>query len=230
MKRGKHIMRHFGIFHKDERGLAIVEATILLPVCIIMVAAVYYASIFMCQKANMQANLQNALIYYKNTASDTYVEASPNMAYKREGQTIDADGSSYTTPTELFPYRFFGFAFDSSDFESFFRSMAGYMFFDTGDNITITSQSHNYIIYKTITATATQEVRPAISLSLVGVPNSFTLTVTGEAVVTDADDFIRNVDFAVDLVKNTKLGEIAGNIAEKAESLYSSFREKFGLD
>ena len=197
-------MRRFGIFHKDERGLAIVEATILLPVCIIMVAAVYYASVFMCQKAN--------------------------MAYKREGQTIDADGSSYTTPTELFPYRFFGFAFDSGDFESFFRSMVGYMFFDTGDNITITSKSHNYIIYKTITANATQEVKPAISLSLVGVPNSFTLTVTGEAVVTDADDFIRNVDFAVDLVSDTKLGELAGNVAEKAESLYSSFREKFGLD
>ena len=50
---------------KEQDGLAIVEATILLPFCFIMVIAIYYASIFMCQKANLQANLQTALIYYK---------------------------------------------------------------------------------------------------------------------------------------------------------------------
>ena len=54
-----------GKWIKNEKGLAVVEATLLLPFCFIMIIALYYAAIFMCQKANLQANVQNALIYYK---------------------------------------------------------------------------------------------------------------------------------------------------------------------
>ena len=44
-----------------EKGLAVVEATLLLPFCFLMIFALYYAAIFLCQKANLQANLENAL-------------------------------------------------------------------------------------------------------------------------------------------------------------------------
>lgn len=54
---------------KSEKGTAIVEATMLLPFCILMVLALYYASIFVCQKANLQANVENALIYYKSQSN-----------------------------------------------------------------------------------------------------------------------------------------------------------------
>ena len=134
-------------FHKDESGLAVVEATILLPFCMIMVIAIYYAAIFMCQKANLQANLQNALIYYKNVESDTYVTAGSQMGYGNSSGTVTASGSSYSTPQELFPYRFFGMKFNKTEFESFFRSMCGYMFFDTGSNVSLTADKKNFIVY-----------------------------------------------------------------------------------
>ena len=35
---------------KNEKGLAVVEATLLLPFCFIMIIALYYVAIFMCQK------------------------------------------------------------------------------------------------------------------------------------------------------------------------------------
>ncbi|MBQ8509980.1 MAG: hypothetical protein IJ493_08755 [Clostridia bacterium] len=217
--------------HKNESGLAIVEATILLPVCIIMVVAIYYASIFMCQKANLQANVQNTLIYYKNVDSDTYVTLNTNnMTYTSGSGTVDADGSSYGTPTPLFPYRFFSFNVQQSKFEQFFRSMCGYMFFDTGTNVELKVVPKNYVVYKTITATATQTVKPAVSLSLIGLSDEITIKVTGKVVVTDGDDFIRNVDLVIDLVEDTKFGEIVKSIGTKAGELYQSFKTNFNID
>ncbi len=218
------------LLQKDERGMAVVEAAILLPLCMLMVFAVYYASIFMCQKANMQANLQNALVYYKNTDSDTYVTANANMAYKRESASVGASGSAYGVNQEhLSPYRFFLFSFNKEEFESFFRSMAGYMFFDTGDNIEITTDTTNIIVYKTIEAVATQTVRPAVSLAWIGFPDEIELKVTAKSVVTNGDELIRNIDLAVDLLRDTKLGEIASNIVTKVTEVYGKMKKSLGL-
>ncbi len=221
-------MRKFKMICKDERGLAVVEAAILLPVCILMIVAVYYASIFMCQKANLQANLQNALVYYKNVDSDTYVEAKTGMAYNRADTGVSAVGGGLSTPAPLFPYRFFSLQMNESGFTSFFRSMCGYMFFDTGENVAVTVDTTNYVVYKTISATAVQKVKPAISLAMFGLPDAIELRAYGEVVITNSDDFIRNVDFVFDLLADTKLGEIAGQVVDKAASLYKSFKEKFG--
>ncbi|MCD7807507.1 MAG: hypothetical protein LUH19_09265 [Lachnospiraceae bacterium] len=214
---------------KEESGLAIVEATILLPVCMIIVIAIYYASIFLCQKANLQANLQNALIYYKNVQSDSFVEAESQMSYSVSGNTQNGVGSSYGSTRGLFPYRFFMFNFSEDNFKSFFKSMCGNMFFDTGSNVSVEVETHNYIIYKSIEATATQTVKPAISLSLAGVPDSMTISVSGEAVITDGDDLIRNVDFVIDIVSETSVGKKITEWAGKVTSLYGKFKEKFNI-
>lgn len=217
-------------FSKNESGLAVVEAAILLPVCILMVVAIYYAAIFMCQKANMQANLQNALIYYKNVDSDTYVSADADMDFTRtkdDSTKISAKGSSYSVSSSLFPYRFFSMKFNNDDFESFFRSMSGYMFFDSGDNITLTTDTSNYVIYKTIKVTAEQTVMPAVSMSLIGLSDSLTISSTCEVVITNSDDFIRNVDFITDLLRDTKLGQKASELVDKAAEFYKKFKDKF---
>lgn len=214
---------------KNEDGLAIVEATILLPVCMLMIIALYYASIFLCQKANLQANLQTALIYYKNVESDTYVEAKEQMQFQHTDGTVGAVGSSYGRTSKLFPYRFFGMQFREQSFASLFRSICGNMFFDSGDNVDLTVRSVNYVVYKKISATASQEVRPAISLKMVGVPEQMTISVSGETVVTDADDFIRNTDFAADLISNTALGEKIGDLTDLVSGIYNKFKEKFHI-
>lgn len=213
-------------FIKEERGLAVVEATLLLPFCMIMVIAVFYAAIFMCQKANLQANLQNSLIYYKNVSSDTFVQAAGQISYTGDTGTA-ASGSSYSVDGKKFPYRFLGMSFESSSMESFFRSMCGHMFFDTGENVDFTADSVNYVVYKEITATATQTVKPAINLSMVGASNEMTISVTGKAIVNDADELIRNVDFVVDIVSETKLGQQISSLAQKVSDAYEKFTEKF---
>lgn len=224
---------NMGKWIKNEKGLAVVEATLLLPFCFIMIIALYYAAIFMCQRANLQANVQNALIYYKNTDSDNFVTASPDMAYEKTEGTISAVGSSYQAPEDDYskssPYRFLSFKFSEDDFPSFFRSMVGYMFFDKGENVQISADSKNYIVYKTITATVTQNVKPAISLKMVGGSDTITISATATAVVTNSDDFIRNTDFVVDVVSKTKLGQKASELIDKAWDFYGKFKEKFNI-
>lgn len=216
--------------YQSEKGLAVIEATILLPFCIIMVLALYYASIFMCQKANLQANLENALIYYKNVESDTYVTAEAQMNYSNNAGTVGAVGGGYENPTKLFPYRFFGMKFNEKSFESFFRSMCGNMFFDSGDTVEFEAKKTNYVVYKTIKARAEQTVKPAISLSMLGINDTMTISVTGEVIITDGEDFIRNVDFIIDIVEDTKLGKKASEMVDKAVGLYNKFKDKFNIN
>ena len=214
---------------KEENGTAIVEATLLLPFCMIMIIALFYAAIFMCQKANLQANVQNALIYYKNVYTDTYIEAKSDMSYGGGEGTLTAEGSQFVGPSFRFPYRFLSMKLDESSFETFFRSMYKYMFFDDGGSVEFKPKKTNYIIYKEISVTATQTVKPAINLAMVGAGNEIEIVVTGKAVVSDGDDFIRNIDFAVDIFNQTTLGKKAQELVGKAKEFYDKFKTKFNI-
>ena len=48
--------------------------------------------------------------------------------------------------------------------------------------------------------------------------------------ITNGDDFIRNIDFAVDIVEDTKIGQAAGQFVDKVKNFYDKFKEKFGVN
>ena len=223
-------MKQFG---RDSRGYVFVEATLLLPFCLLMIVALFYVALFMCQKANLQANLENTLIYYKNVDSDTYVTAKSQMSYTTAGAEDSADGSSFEEPSIKFPYRFFLSAnsrnIAEGNMESFFRSMCGHMFFQTESNVKFSAQEKNYVVYKVITASATQTVHSAVSFSAIGIPDTMTIAVSGKAVVSDGDEFIRDVDFVTDLMSDTALGQSVESGIAKVGEMYGTFKEKFGV-
>lgn len=214
-------------FRKSEQGTAMVEATLMLPFCMIMIVGVLYAALYLCQKANIQSNLETALLYYKAAESDTYVESKTQMEY--DGSGLEAVGSNYWDIAELKylePYsRLLSTEFKEDNFKKFVRDICGHMFFDTGENIHISAVSGGNPFYRTISATAVQEIIPPINLSMVGGPDTMVIQVTGEIVVTDGDDFIRNMDFAIDVLVDTKLGEIAQEIGDRAQEIYGKFKE-----
>lgn len=210
-------------FRKSEQGTAMIEATLMLPFCMIMIVGVLYVALYLCQKANIQSNLETALLYYKAAESDTYVESKTQMEYNGSG--LETVGSNYGTVRYLNPYRFFFMKFKESDYKSFFKSICGHMFFDMGENVKITAKRHNYVFYKTIEATASQTVKPPINLSMVGGPEEMTIEVTGEIVINDGDDFIRNVDFAIDMLADTEMGKFVQGIGQKAKGIYDKFKE-----
>lgn len=229
-------MRHF--FTK-EQGDTIVEATIVYPLTIFVFFVLLYASLFLCQRANLQANLEDALIYYKNVGTDTYVSVEDKMRFYKEGETIHAKGNRYEVSGKLNPYRrigkvlgnALGFEEISSDkFSQFFHSSCGHMFFYTGKNVRVELESvTDALLYKKITAKATQTLESPINLAIVGATHKMTVVAKATVVVVDGDDMIRDIDFAGDVIKDTKFGAAATDLAGKALNFYEDLKEKLGI-
>lgn len=221
-------------YMQKEQGHTIVEATIIYPVTILVFFVLLYAALFVCQRANLQANLEDALIYYKNADSDTYVTAGRELSFSTDGNIIAAAGNTYEEPQKLDPYRSIfrsvGIgSVNSGNFSSFFRSAYRHMFFDDGSNITVTIKEQNFLIYKRLTATAEQTVRPAVNIAFVGASNSLTISSTATVVVVDGDSMIRDIDFAKGLVSDTRFGKAASKAVGKAVDFYNKLKEKLGI-
>ena len=221
---------------KNRKGDSIVEATILLPFCTVMIVALYFAAIYVCQKANLQANLQNTLIYYKNIYSDTFMVPADNITYtikSGDGSGTNSGGGVYSYKPEKYknPYRFFIMDKPGKEFKTVFLTMCGNMFFETpgGDNIVVKVTPKNYVVYQSLTVDVSQSITPAINLSMIGVKSSIDLEVSGTVVISDGDDFIRNIDFAIDVLENTKIGEKLKGLVKKAGNFYDKIKSTFGI-
>ena len=100
------------------------------------------------------------------------------------------------------------------------------MFFDDGSNVSISYKENDFVIYKRITATATQTVKAPINLSMVGGKNSMVITAQATAVVVDGDDAIRDIDFAGHLIDNSVVGEKLRETVSKVTDFYGKLKEK----
>lgn len=220
---------------KTQQGHTIVEATIIYPITIMLFFVLLYAGLFICQRAILQSSLEDALIYYKNTDTDTYVSTEKKISFTTDGETITATGNTYESTKKLDPYRnifhavgsAFGNGINQSDFKNFFVSSYNHISFYKGDNINVTIKENNYVIYKRITATATQKMNTAVNIAWVGGENSLSLTAEATVVAVDGDSMIRDVDFAKDIVSQTKLGKKASELVDKAVDAYNKLKEKF---
>jgi len=216
---------------KKEYGMVVVEATILLPIAILSVILLLYLSLFLFQRANLQACLETSLVYYKNTVTDTYVTKNSTLEYTVSENSTMASGNSYRIDGPLNPYRgLFGDGHhlgNEEAFKEYFQSVAGNMLFD--DDLSLSIDYSNYVILKQLKVTATQTVKAPIDFSLLGVDNEYVISAAARVSVIDHDDMIRNVDYAIDIIEDTKLGELARNFAAKFSEAYGKMRTALKL-
>lgn len=216
--------------YKGEQGAVEVEATIILPLAIMSIVFLLYLSLFLFQRANLQAALETSIVYYKNSVTDTYISRNSEVVYSVADDNAIGAGNSYEVTGPLNPYR--GMFGDSGNlgsqeaFETYFYSVAGNMLFN--DNISLTIAYSNNLIADEFEVTAVQTVAFPMDLSLLGVGKEYELTATARVAVVDHDMLIRNADFAIDLLKDTKIGEYAQLIAEKVTAAYNKMREVLG--
>ena len=214
---------------KNESGQVVVEATIILPIAILCVILLLYVSIFIFQKAVLQAALETTVIYYKNTLTDTYVTQNSEVTYNQTEDGISAIGNSYSATEPLNPYsKFVTFnkKVDKEQFEKYFKSIQGNVLF--ADNLNLTIDYSNYVLFKEIYVTAEQVVEFPIDFSMIGVDSKVDLSATAKVAVVDHDELIRNIDYAVDILSDTKLGEIGANIVSKVSKVYDKMKEVLG--
>ena len=214
----------------QEQGSAEVEAVIILPIAILSVAMLLYLSLFLFQRANLQACLETALVYYKNTVTDTYVKKNDTVNYTQADQSYIGAGNSYAAAEPLSPYRGIlgdgGNLNSSEGFEKYFRSVAGKMLFNEGLEVEI--DYTNYVFLKQFEVTAVQDVSFPLDLSILGIGREYKISATARVAVADHDSTIRDVDYAIDILEDTKLGDIARDCAKKVGDAFQKMKDILG--
>ena len=203
---------------EDTSGDAVVEAAILFPIMILIFAALVLLAMYLPTRAALQRATQyaataiateksDAWLFYDNKSNAYYWENNKSnltnvyAALFSGGGDIDARGRDIVTWIEA----------------SCISSKAG----------TLDVKSHivNKIVYKEVVITATRTFTEPVGLSLIGFPKEIPVTVTSIAVVQNGDEFVRNMDLAVDFVeyiveklKITNITESIGSFGKKVAS------------
>jgi len=183
----------------DDRGDAVVEATILFPIIIMIFAALVLLAMYLPTRALLQEATQEAATAIATTKSDTwlYVDESANK-YKWISDKDDlpnvyvslidsVTGGNKGNDAEL--ARKIVELYDGSSMVA----LPGTLTVDYG--------RINYVIYKEVTVTATRTMPMPVNLEFVGFPKDLVITVSSTAVVQDGDEFVRTLDIAVDLIE-----------------------------
>lgn len=212
--------------NKNEQGDVVVEATVILPIAILCVIFLLYTSIFICQKALLQSALETSVVYFKNTLTDNYVSQNEAVTYTTGEDSVVAQGNSYSATQPLNPYAKYVVGkkkLSQSEFETYFNSIAKNLLYK--ENLELKIDYSNYILFKEIKVTAKQQLKFPIDLSVIGIDGDVDLSAAVRVAVVDHDELIRNTDYAIDILEDTKVGEVAGKIASKVSEVYNKMRE-----
>lgn len=165
---------------QKEKGHIAVEAIIILPIAVLSTLLLLYLSLFLFQRASLQAALETTLVYYKNTVTDTYVTKNVEMEYTEGSDYQVGAGNSYSASRPLSPYRgMFGDGNNlnsQKDFEKYFKSTAERILYR--NDLSLTIDYSNYVLLKQFEATATQTVSSPLDFSILGIDNKYQISAT----------------------------------------------------
>jgi hypothetical protein len=182
-------------FFRDTRAMAAVEASILLPIMLMIFCGLALASMYLPIRVALQRATQIAATAIANENSDTWViYNAANMEYEW-GNRADLRNvyvSLFRNP-------------DVSKAEAIVRQAEERGISFRPGTLTVNARVSNHILYKEVAVTATRSIRmrdEGVNLSTVRFPGRIDITVTSTALVHNAEDFVRNVDLAVNFVGN----------------------------
>ena len=206
-------------FVEDTRGDAVVEAAMLFPIIILICAALVLLSIYMPLRAAMQRSTQYAATAIATQRSDTWLRFDPDtMSY----YWLD-DRDELNNVYGALIGALLGTQQDAADdSEQIVLNLENKNILKPSSELTVEFGVVNYIVYKEIVVTAKREVPTPLNLAMFGIPRNIELAVTSTAVVQNGDEFIRNMDLAVDILDDlfdvreifSSLGEICGKFTD----------------
>ena len=213
----KFIFRQFLI--RDEAADAVVEATILFPIMIMIFAALVLLAVYLPTRAALQHATQFAATVLAVENSDTWL-------------SFDEGSLSYVWETDRRNLPFvYSAMFDSGDDvegrgEYIARQIEnrGLSFKEGG--LEISCYTVNRLVYKELVVTATREITVPVNLSIIRFPQTMSVTVSSTSAVQNGDEFIRNMDIAVDFIS---FAEEKFGITNIADSIGSGYRRVAGL-
>lgn len=179
---------------KDTKGYAVVEATILFPIIIMIFAGLVLLATYLPIRMVLQQATQYAATALATEQSDTWLEFDETqMQYqwlrKSELQNVYAAVLSSL-----------GSGDTASKAETIVEKLDENNIVSSRGTLTVACEVKNYLVYKEISVTATKTIPMPVDLSFVKFPTEIPITVTSTAVVQNGDEFIRNIDLAGDFI------------------------------
>jgi len=191
---GNRFIKSVRDLQKDTSGDAVVEATVLFPIMIMIFAALVLLSIYLPARAVLQRATQYAATVIATESSDTWLFFDEgSMTYYRETNKRRLKNVYAELFTEKSDAQSKGEAIVLKVESQGISSKAG--------SISVESHFINRILYKEAVVTATREFPIPVDLSFIGFPRSVIVTATSTAVVQNGDEFVRNIDIANDFVQ-----------------------------
>ena len=175
----------------NTRGDAIVEAAILFPIMILIFAGLVLLAVYLPTRSALQRATQFAATAVATECSDSWLFADLNTAScewkmgKAELKNVYA---------ALFPG-----SIEIDDKANKLVTLAESRRLGSNENaLSVECSLVNKIIYEEIVVTATRNFKFPFSLSMFGIKDSISVTVTSTAAVQNADEFVRDVDLGID--------------------------------
>lgn len=203
-----------------------VEATILFPIIFMIFAGLMLMAMYLPTRALLQRATQYTATALATERSDTWLRCDP------------ATGEYYWLKDRKDLGTVYGAAFgalggnkrDEADAaEKLVENLESKGLVKVSGDLEVEYGVLNYIVYKEIIVTATKTIKMPVDLTFVGLKNEIPITVSSTAVVQNGDEFVRNIDLAVDLVTDLSekygLDETFGKIGE----FLNKFNELLGI-
>ncbi|MDR1640539.1 MAG: hypothetical protein LBT59_12640 [Clostridiales bacterium] len=190
-------------FFRDENGDAVIEASILFPIMVLIFFTLVLLSIYLPSRAILQHATQYAATAIATERSDTWLYYNESsMSYGWHTNKSDLDNVYVSTFKSILP------SSNGDKAETITtNSESRVMLMPAGEggsydgNLEVSFGVTNFVLYKEIIITATRTIPMPLNLDLIQVPNTLPITVTSTAIVQNGDEFIRNMDIAVDFFK-----------------------------
>ncbi|MDR2904222.1 MAG: pilus assembly protein [Clostridiales bacterium] len=191
-------------FLHNSDGFAVVEAAFAFPVMFMVFFALVMLALYLPQRAMLQRATQFAATAVATEISDTWVyydaDSQSYKRYKNHDSLRNLNSGKGGVYVTLFKSVFDS---GSGNAEAIMRGL------DERENVPVIANGEltvecalvNYVVYKKVVVTATRSIPVPVDFSVIKFPRSIDLVVTSTAVVQNGDEFIRNVDLAVDFTK-----------------------------
>lgn len=189
MRHGKNLMH-------NDRGDAVVEAAILVPIMMMIYLGLVLLAMYLPTRALLQRATQYAATALATEQSDTWLRYDDKgMKYYWVTKKDNLDNVYVALFSSISSKK------DGGEADSIVSYIAEQSIQATPGKLEVEYAVNNYVIYKEISLTATKTIPIPIDLSFVRFPTEIPVTVTSTAVVQNGDEFVRNMDIAVDVAK-----------------------------
>ena len=213
---------------KNEKGVLIVESAIVFPVMFFVLIFIIYIGNLYYEQARIDSIVRTYAVKGAQCVADPFLyDAAASDAVPSDVETL-----------RLEPYRYLLGSFTDGSISAVENKISakvkeeinntGLIFFKnthanfTGSDNAKVAYFKNYVLYSTFVVQVNYEVKLPFRYFNQDISIA-KMSARAEVPVSDTDEFIRNVDMAVDFVADTGVGQKISGVFEKMKSFIDKF-------